>query len=49
MYLALQHGIFVANYPLVEEDFETAELVVEHGNRESFEDVAAAICGTLTA
>jgi len=26
MYLALQHGIFVANYPLVEEDFETAEL-----------------------
>jgi hypothetical protein len=33
--------------PLI--DFETAELVVEHGNRESFEDVAAAICGTLTA
>jgi len=26
MYLALQHGIFVANYPLVVEDFETAEL-----------------------
>lgn len=26
MYLALQHGIFVANYPLVEEDFESAEL-----------------------
>jgi len=26
MYLALQHGIFVANYPLVEEDFEIAEL-----------------------
>jgi [pyruvate, water dikinase]-phosphate phosphotransferase / [pyruvate, water dikinase] kinase len=26
MYLALQHGIFVANYPLVEEDFSTAEL-----------------------
>ena len=26
MYLALQHGIFVANYPLVEEDFVTAEL-----------------------
>ena len=26
MYLALQHGIFVANYPLVDEDFETAEL-----------------------
>jgi predicted aconitase with swiveling domain len=33
--------------PLI--DFETAELVVEHGNRESGEDVAAAICGTLTA
>jgi regulator of PEP synthase PpsR (kinase-PPPase family) len=26
MYLALQHGIFVANYPLVDEDFDTAEL-----------------------
>jgi regulator of PEP synthase PpsR (kinase-PPPase family) len=26
MYLALQHGIFVANYPIVDEDFETAEL-----------------------
>lgn len=26
MYLALQHGVFVANYPLVDEDFETAEL-----------------------
>jgi [pyruvate, water dikinase]-phosphate phosphotransferase / [pyruvate, water dikinase] kinase len=26
MYLALQHGVFVANYPLVEEDFESAEL-----------------------
>jgi regulator of PEP synthase PpsR (kinase-PPPase family) len=26
MYLALQHGVFVANYPLVEDDFETAEL-----------------------
>ena len=26
MYLALQHGIFVANYPLVEEDFESSEL-----------------------
>jgi [pyruvate, water dikinase]-phosphate phosphotransferase / [pyruvate, water dikinase] kinase len=26
MYLALQHGIFVANYPLVEEDFSNAEL-----------------------
>jgi [pyruvate, water dikinase]-phosphate phosphotransferase / [pyruvate, water dikinase] kinase len=26
MYLALQHGIFVANYPLVDEDFEIAEL-----------------------
>jgi hypothetical protein len=30
-------------------DFETAEAVVEHGNRESGEDIAAAICGTLTA
>jgi len=26
MYLALQHGIFVANYPLVDEDFAIAEL-----------------------
>ena len=26
MYLALQHGIFVANYPLVDEDFESSEL-----------------------
>jgi regulator of PEP synthase PpsR (kinase-PPPase family) len=26
MYLALQHGVFVANYPLVDEDFEEAEL-----------------------
>ena len=26
MYLALQHGVFVANYPLVDEDFEVAEL-----------------------
>ena len=26
MYLALQHGVFVANYPLVEEDFETGDL-----------------------
>jgi [pyruvate, water dikinase]-phosphate phosphotransferase / [pyruvate, water dikinase] kinase len=26
MYLALQHGVFVANYPLVDEDFEDAEL-----------------------
>jgi [pyruvate, water dikinase]-phosphate phosphotransferase / [pyruvate, water dikinase] kinase len=26
MYLALQHGLFVANYPLVEEDFATADL-----------------------
>jgi regulator of PEP synthase PpsR (kinase-PPPase family) len=26
MYLALQHGLFVANYPLVEEDFDTTEL-----------------------
>ena len=26
MYLALQHGVFVANYPLVEEDFDTSEL-----------------------
>ena len=26
MYLALQHGVFVANYPLVDEDFDTADL-----------------------
>ena len=26
MYLALQHGLKVANYPLVEEDFESADL-----------------------
>lgn len=26
MYLALQHGLFVANYPLVEEDFEGTDL-----------------------
>jgi regulator of PEP synthase PpsR (kinase-PPPase family) len=26
MYLALQHGVFVANYPLVPEDFGSAEL-----------------------
>ncbi len=26
MYLALQHGVFVANYPLVEEDFSDNEL-----------------------
>ena len=26
MYLALQHGALVANYPLVDEDFESAEL-----------------------
>ena len=26
MFLALQYGIFVANYPLVEEDFDTTEL-----------------------
>ncbi|MBF4161377.1 kinase/pyrophosphorylase [Nocardioides sp. CBS4Y-1] len=26
MYLALQHGFFVANYPLVDEDLETTEL-----------------------
>jgi regulator of PEP synthase PpsR (kinase-PPPase family) len=26
MYLALQHGVFVANYPLVDEDLESAEL-----------------------
>lgn len=26
MYLALQHGVFVANYPLVDEDFDSNEL-----------------------
>src|SRR3546814_6016554 len=26
MYLALQHGLFVANYPIVEEDLAVAEL-----------------------
>lgn len=26
MYLALQHGLFVANYPLVDEDFESTRL-----------------------
>ena len=26
MYLALQHGVFVANYPLVDEDFESEDL-----------------------
>jgi regulator of PEP synthase PpsR (kinase-PPPase family) len=26
MYLALQHGVFVANYPLVDEDLESTEL-----------------------
>ncbi|KQY57547.1 MULTISPECIES: pyruvate, water dikinase regulatory protein [unclassified Nocardioides] len=26
MYLALQHGLFVANYPIVEDDFATIEL-----------------------
>jgi regulator of PEP synthase PpsR (kinase-PPPase family) len=26
MYLALQHGLFVANYPLVEEDLQTTDL-----------------------
>jgi hypothetical protein len=30
-------------------DFETAELLVEHGNRESQEDINAAVCGALTA
>ncbi|WP_344006302.1 pyruvate, water dikinase regulatory protein [Nocardioides lentus] len=36
MYLALQHGLFVANYPLVEEDLESSELprpVREHRER----------------
>ena len=26
MYLALQHGLFVANYPLVEEDLEAGQM-----------------------
>jgi len=26
MYLALQHGVYVANYPLVDEDFESVDL-----------------------
>jgi hypothetical protein len=30
-------------------DFETAELVVQHGNFESGEDIDAAVCGALTA
>jgi regulator of PEP synthase PpsR (kinase-PPPase family) len=36
MYLALQHGLFVANYPLVDEDLETTDLprpVAELGDR----------------
>jgi [pyruvate, water dikinase]-phosphate phosphotransferase / [pyruvate, water dikinase] kinase len=36
MYLALQHGLFVANYPLVAEDLERTELpdrIVEHIER----------------
>jgi [pyruvate, water dikinase]-phosphate phosphotransferase / [pyruvate, water dikinase] kinase len=36
MYLALQHGLFVANYPLVQEDLEASELpapVREHLDR----------------
>ena len=36
MYLALQHGLFVANYPLVDEDLEGSELpgpVMEHHER----------------
>jgi regulator of PEP synthase PpsR (kinase-PPPase family) len=36
MYLALQHGLFVANYPLVDEDLETTDLprpVKDLGNR----------------
>jgi [pyruvate, water dikinase]-phosphate phosphotransferase / [pyruvate, water dikinase] kinase len=36
MYLALQHGLFVANYPLVPEDLESADLprpVREHADR----------------
>jgi regulator of PEP synthase PpsR (kinase-PPPase family) len=36
MYLALQHGIFVANYPLLDEDLETTALprpIRDLGNR----------------
>ncbi|WP_036564581.1 pyruvate, water dikinase regulatory protein [Nocardioides halotolerans] len=36
MYLALQHGLFVANYPLVDEDLEASELpglLTEHIGR----------------
>jgi regulator of PEP synthase PpsR (kinase-PPPase family) len=36
MYLALQHGLFVANYPLLDEDLETTDLprpVRELGSR----------------
>lgn len=36
MYLALQHGLFVANYPLVDEDLETTDLprpVREHASK----------------
>ena len=36
MYLALQHGLFVANYPLVDEDLERSDLpdtVREHQER----------------
>ena len=36
MYLALQHGLFVANYPLVDEDLDANGLprpVQEHSNR----------------
>jgi len=36
MYLALQHGLLVANYPLVEEDFDTNQLpapIRAHGDR----------------
>lgn len=36
MYLALQHGLFVANYPLVDEDLEDSELprpVAEYADR----------------
>ncbi|WP_406830573.1 pyruvate, water dikinase regulatory protein [Pedococcus sp. KACC 23699] len=36
MYLALQHGVFVANYPLLDEDLETTKLprpIAELGDR----------------
>jgi regulator of PEP synthase PpsR (kinase-PPPase family) len=36
MYLALQHGLFVANYPLVDEDLERADLpglLADHDER----------------